>query len=109
MGSFIAGNSGPDGNKLIQEVRGAEGSPKNATYTRTPATMRSEENLKARIYDLERQLGQREEEIIKLKGEISEETQRLKSELRAMGILLNAKEEQMRCSNTRNKRRIYLP
>jgi hypothetical protein len=109
MASFIAGNSGSDSNKLIQEHRGAEGSP-NATYTtRAPATMGSEENLKARIYDLECQLGQREEEIIKLKKDISEESQRLKSELQAMGILLSAKEEQIRRCNTRSKRRIYFP
>jgi hypothetical protein len=97
-------NQGPDNNQLIQEHRRANES-QNATYTRAPT--RPEEHLKARIYDLECQLGQREEEIIKLKAEISEETQRLKSELQAMGRLLNAKEEQIRRSNMRNKRRIY--
>jgi hypothetical protein len=105
MGSFVE-NGGPDGNQLIQEDRGAKGS-QNATYTRALATLGSEEHLKARIYDLECQLGQREEEIIKLKAETSEETQRLKSELQAMGLLLNAKEERIRRSNMRNKRQIY--
>lgn len=105
MGSFVE-NQGSDSNQLIPEHLGAMGS-QNATYTTTIATLESEEHLKARIHDLECQLGQREEEIIKLKAEISEETQRLKSELQAMGLLLNAKEERIRRSNMRNKRRIY--
>lgn len=105
MGSFVE-NQGPDSNQLIQEHLGAKGS-QNATYTRALAAMGSEEHLIARIHDLECQVGQREEEIIKLKAEISEETQRLKSELQAMGLLLNAKEERIRRSNMRNKRRIY--
>ena len=108
MVSFIAKNSGPDSNKPIQEHQSAEESP-NVTHTRAPATIGSEENLKARISDLERRLGQREEEVIRLKGEISEENQRLKFELQAMGILPNAKGKQIACSNRRSRRRIYFP
>ena len=104
MGSFME-NCGPDSNQPIREHRLA--SSQNATYTTAIATLESEEQLKARIYDLECQLEQREEEIIKLRAEIFEETQRLKSELQAMGLLLNAKEEQIRRANMRNKRRIY--
>jgi Skp family chaperone for outer membrane proteins len=70
--------------------------------------MASEENLKAIIRDLESQLKQREEEITKVRAEMSEQIQRLKSELHAMQILHNAKEEQKR-SNRRTKQRVYLP
>jgi hypothetical protein len=107
MESF-AKNNGPDTNKLIEEHRSAEESP-NATFTRPLASIGSEENLKAEMLDLECQLGQREEEIVQRKKEISEETQRLKPELKARGILLNGKEEQVRRSKTRSKRRIYFP
>ena len=71
--------------------------------------MASEENLKAIIHGLELQLRQKEEEIIKIRGEMSEQIQRLKSELHAMQILLNAKEEETRRSNRRTKQRVYFP
>jgi hypothetical protein len=78
-------------------------------HTRGTATIGSEENLNARVSDLESQLRQKEEELIKVKVEMSEEIQRLKSELHAMEILLNTKEEQIRRSNRRTKLRVYLP
>ncbi|MGH7772863.1 MAG: hypothetical protein ACREQA_11600 [Candidatus Binatia bacterium] len=71
--------------------------------------MGSEENLKERIHDLECQLRHKEEEIIKVKVEMSGEIQRLKSELHVMKTLLNAKEEQIRRSSRRPKLRVYLP
>jgi hypothetical protein len=107
MGSF-AGNGGEVSNQPIQKHRGAEGSP-NATYTRALARMESEENLREEMLDLECQPEQREDEIIPLKKEISGGTQRLKLELQAREILLDAKEKQVRRPRTRGKRRIYFP
>ncbi len=71
--------------------------------------MKYEENLRARISDLERKLNGKEEEIIKAKVEMSEEIQRLNSELDGMGIMLKGKEEQIRRAKRRSKLRIYLP
>jgi hypothetical protein len=71
--------------------------------------MKPEENLRATIYHLECQLKQKEEEIIKVKAEMSEEIQRLKSELQAMKIIREAKEESTRRPNRRTKLRYYLP
>ncbi|HEY2974424.1 MAG TPA: hypothetical protein VGJ48_18040 [Pyrinomonadaceae bacterium] len=107
MGFFVERNGGLGNNGLIQEQKGAD-SP-NAIHTSPPATMASEEDLKARIYDLQCQLNEKQEEIIKVKVQMSEEIQQLKSELHAMSILLNAKEEQARRSNRRSKLRVYLP
>jgi hypothetical protein len=106
--SFIDGNGGSSSNGLIQEQLVATVSP-NAMDTSAPATMKYEENLKARIYDLERKLNGKEEEITKAKVEASEEIQRLNSELDTMGILHNTKEKQIRRSKRRSKLRIYLP
>jgi len=109
MGCFVEENGDLGRNGLIQEQMDREVSP-HATPTRAaPAIMASEENLKARISDLGCQLNEKEEEIKKVRVEMSEEIRRLKSELDAMGILLNAKEEQARRSNRRSKLRIYLP
>jgi len=69
----------------------------------------SEENLKAKIYHLECQLRQKEEEIAKVKAELSEEIQRLKSELHVMKMLRDAKEEQIQRAGRRAKLRYYLP
>ena len=108
MRSFIDGNEESDSNSngLIQEQLGAKISPK-ATRTSAPPTMETEENVKASTYDLERQLN--EKEIIKIKVEMSEEIQRRNSAPYAKGILHNAKEEQVRRSKRRSRRRIYLP
>ncbi|MGH7770702.1 MAG: hypothetical protein ACREQA_00520 [Candidatus Binatia bacterium] len=54
--------------------------------------MGMEEKLKARISDLEGKLRQREEEILQVK-EMSEEIQRLKSELHEVEILLHLEGE----------------
>ena len=106
--SFIDGHGGSSSNGLIQEESSATVSP-NATHTSAPATMKYEENLRARISDLERKLNGKEEEITKAKVEMSEEIQRLNSELDTMGILLKTKEKQIRRSKRRSKLRIYLP
>lgn len=71
--------------------------------------MRTDENLQVAIYDLESQLRQKEDEIVKIKVEMSEEIQRLKSELHAMQILFKEKAEEKERSNRRPKRRIYYP
>jgi len=77
--------------------------------TTGPAKIESEADLKKRIYELERQLRQKEREIIEVRTETSEESQRLKCELHAMRILLNAKEEQRGRSTRRSKLRVYRP
>ncbi len=105
MGFIVERKSSPGSDGLIGENLSARVSP-TATQTRGSATMGLEENLKARIYDLEYQLGQKEEDIIKV---MSKEIQRLKSELHAMEILLDAKEKQIRRPNRRTKLRYYLP
>jgi hypothetical protein len=102
------GKSGARSAELIQEQLGTKLSP-SATHTSAPATIGSEENIKARIYNLECTLRQKEEEITKHEVELSEEIKRLNSEIHAIGILLNAKKEQPRHSRRRSKRRIYLP
>jgi len=104
---FNEENGGLGRNGLIQEQMGAEVSP-HAT-PRAPATMASEEGLKARICELERQLSEKEVEIKEVKVKMSEEIQGLKIELHAMGILLKGKGEQIRRSNRRSKLRVYLP
>jgi uncharacterized coiled-coil protein SlyX len=71
--------------------------------------MALEENLRARIYDLECQLRHKEKETTNVTVDISEEIQRLKRELHAMRLLLNTKQKQLRPSNRRNKRRVYFP
>jgi hypothetical protein len=78
---------------MIQEKLGATVSP-NATHTSAP---------------VERQPNGKEQEIIKVKGEMSEEIQRLNSELDGMGIIRNGKEEQIQRSKRRSKLRVYLP
>ena len=106
MRSFIDGNDESDSNGLIQEQLGIKISPK-ATHASATPTIGTEENVKASTYDLERQLN--EKEIIKIKVEMSEEIQRRNSAPYAKGILHNAKEEQIRRSKRRSRRRIYLP
>jgi len=64
-------------------------------HTRGPAKIESEEPLKRRIYELECQLRQKEEEIINVRIDLSEEIQRLNCELHAMRRLLNAKQERL--------------
>jgi hypothetical protein len=64
-------------------------------HTRGPAKIESEEPLKRRIYELECQLRQKEEEIINVRIDLSKEIQRLNCELHAMRLLLNAKQERL--------------
>jgi hypothetical protein len=106
MRSFIDGNDELDSNGLIQEQLGAEISPK-ATHSSAKPTIGTEENVKASTYDLERQLN--EKESIKIKAEMSEETQRPNSAPYAKGIPHNAKEEQIQRPKRRRRLRIYLP
>jgi hypothetical protein len=109
MRSFIDGHSGSSGNGLIQQKSGAMVSP-NATHTSAPAIMGSEETSRQESTILERQPNGKEQEIIKvIKVEMSEEIQRLNSELDGMGILVKKKEKQIRRSKRRSKLRIYLP
>jgi len=108
MRSFIDGHGGSSSNGLIQEKLGATVSP-NATHTRAPAIMGSEETSRQESAILERQLNGKEQEIIKVKVEMSEEIQRLNSELDGMGIMLKGKEEQIRRAKRRSKLRVYLP
>jgi hypothetical protein len=108
MRSFIDGNGGSGSNGLIQEELGATVSP-NATHTSAPATMGSEETSRQESTILERQLNGKEQEMIKVKVEMSEEIQRLNSELHGMRIMLKGKEEQLRRSKRRSKLRVYLP
>ena len=107
MRSFIDGNGGLGSNGLIQEELGATVSP-NGTHTR-PAIMGSEETSRQESTILERQLNGKEQEIINVKVEMSEEIQRLNSELDGMGIMLKGKEEQIRRAKRRSKLRVYLP
>jgi hypothetical protein len=102
MQSFVTGKGGPSSKGLIQEQSGTP-------LVSAAATIGSEENLKARISDLEYQLRQNEEELIKVNVQMTEEIQRLNSELQAMRLLLNAKPEQTKQSKRRSKLRVYLP
>jgi hypothetical protein len=102
MQSFVTGKGGPSSKRPIQEQSGAP-------LVSAAATIGSEENLKARISDLEYQLRQNEEELIKVNVQMAEEIQRLNSELQAMRLLLNAKPEQTKQSKRRSKLRVYLP
>ena len=108
MPSFIDGNGGSGSNGLIQRELGATVSP-NATHTSAPAIMGSEETSRQESAILERQLNGKEQEIIKVKVEMSEEIQRLNSELDVIGIMLKGKEEQIRRAKRRSKLRVYLP
>jgi hypothetical protein len=108
MRSFIDGNGGSGSNGLIQEELGATVSP-NATHTSAPAIMGSEETSRQESTILERQLNGKEQEIIKVKVEMSKEIQRLNSKLDGMGIMLKGKEEQIRRAKRRSKLRVYLP
>jgi len=92
---------------MIQEKLGATVSP-NPTHTSAPAIMGSEEISRQQSTILERQSNGKERGIIKVKVEMSEEIQR-KSELDGMGSMLKGKEEQIRRSERRSKRRIYFP
>jgi hypothetical protein len=71
--------------------------------------MGSEETSRQESTILERQLNGKEQEITKVKVEMSEEIQRLNSELDGMGIMLKGKEEQIRRAKRRSKLRVYLP
>jgi hypothetical protein len=71
--------------------------------------MGSEEISRQESTIVERQSNGKEQEIIKVKVEMSEEIQRLNSELDGMGIMLKGKEEQIRRSKRRSKLRVYLP
>jgi hypothetical protein len=93
---------------MIQEKLGATVSP-SATHTSALAIMGSEEISRQQSTILERQSNRKEQEIIKVKVEMSEEIQRLNSELDGMGIMLKGKEEQIRRSKRRSKLRVYLP
>ena len=108
MRSFIDGHSGSSSNGLIQEELGATVSP-NATHTSAPAIMGSEEISRQESTIVERQANGKEQEIIKVKVEMSEEIQQLNSELDGMGILVKRKEKQIWRSKRRSKLRIYLP
>ena len=94
---------------MIQEKLGATVSP-NVTHTSdAPAIMGSEEISRQESTIVERQSNGKEQEIIKVKLEMSEEIQRLTSELDGMGIMLKGKEQQIRRSKRRSKLRVYLP
>src|SRR6266478_7803162 len=108
MRSFIDGNDGSNSNVLIQEELGATVSPKRYAYKRT-RNNGSQETSRQESTILERQLNGKEQEIIKVKVEMSEEIERLNSELDGMGIMLQRKEELIRRSKRRSKLRIYLP
>ena len=108
MRLFIDGNRGANSNGLIKKQLRPEVSP-SARHTSAPTEIGSEQNTKATIDNLDCQLRQKEEEIIKPTVEISEKTKQLKSELHEKEIRLNAKEEQVRRPNRRNKLRVYLP
>ena len=108
MRSFIDGHGGSSSNGLIQEKLDATVSP-NATDASAPAIMGSEETSRQESTILERQLNGKEQEIIKVKVEISEEIQRLNAEHDGMGIMLKGKEEQIRRAKRRSKLRVYLP
>jgi hypothetical protein len=92
---------------MIQEKLGATVLP-NPTHTSAPAIMGSEEISRQQSTILERQSNGKEQGIIKVKVEMSEEIQR-KSELDGMGIMLKGKEEQIRRSKRRSKLRVYFP
>jgi hypothetical protein len=104
MESFAEKNGGFGSNRLIQEPIGTAFS-RNDTYM-APAAIRSEENLKARICDLE---SQEEKEIVRNKAMMLKGTARVDSEFNTMEILLTAKKETSRSSNRRRKIRVYLP
>jgi hypothetical protein len=108
MRSFIDGHGGSSSNGLIQEELDVTVSP-NDTHTSAPAIMGSEEISRQESTIVERQPNGKEQEIIKVKVEMSEEIQRLNSELDGMGILVKKKEKQIRRSKRRSKLRIYLP
>jgi hypothetical protein len=109
MRSFIDGHGGSSSNGLIQEALGATVSP-NATHTSAPAIMGSEETSRQESAILERQPNAKEQEVLKVKVAMSEEIQRLNSELDGMGIMLKEKEEQIgRRAKRRSKLRVYLP
>jgi len=108
MRSFIDGDGGSSSNGLIQEELGATVSP-NATHTSAPAIMGSEETSRQESAIVERQSNGKEQEIINVKVEMSEEIRRLNSELDGMGIMLKGKEEQIRRAKRRSKLRVYLP
>ncbi len=93
---------------MIQEKLGATVSP-NPTHTSAPAIMGSEEISRQQSTILERQSNGKEQGIIKVKVEMSEEIQRLNSELDGMGIMLKGKEKQIRRAKRRSKLRVYLP
>ena len=105
---LFAKNNAARIHRLIHEPWGAE-RPANAAVARGLATMEAEGSLEARICKLDWRVRQRAGETTNLKKEISEEVQRRDRERRAKKILLDAKEKQMRRSNTRNKRRVYSP
>jgi hypothetical protein len=92
----------------MQEKLGATVSP-NAMHTSVPAIMGSDEISRQQSTILERQSNGKEQGIIKVKVEMSEEIQRLNSELDGMGIMLKGKEEQIRRAKRRSKLRVYLP
>jgi hypothetical protein len=71
--------------------------------------MGSEEISRQESTIVERQSNGKEQEIIKVKVEMSEEIQRLNSELDGMGIMLKGKKEQIRRAKRRSKLRVYLP
>jgi hypothetical protein len=105
---FIDGHGSSSSNGLIQEALGATVSS-NATHTSAPAIMGSEETSRQESTILERQLNGKEQEMIKVKVEMSEEIQQLNSELDAMGIVLKGKEKPIRRAKRRSKLRVYLP
>ena len=92
---------------MIQEKLGATVLP-NTMHTSAPAIMGSDEISRQESTIVERQSNGKEQGIIKVKVEMSEEIQR-KSELDGMGIMLKGKEEQIRRSKRRSKLRVYFP
>ena len=92
---------------MIQEKLGAT-VWSNAMHTSVPAIMGSEEISRQQSTILERQSNGKEQEIIKVKVEMSEEIQQ-NSERDGIGTMLKGKEEQIRRSKRRSKLRVYLP
>src|SRR5947208_13875411 len=102
MQSFVTGKGGPSSKGLIQEESGAP-------LVSAAATIGSEENLKARISDWGYQLRQNEEELKKVNVQMTEQPQRINSELQAMKHLVNAKPQQTKQTKRRSKHSLYLP
>ena len=109
MLTFIDGHGGSSSNGMMQEKLSATVLPNAVHISDAPAIMGSEEISRQESPILERQSNGKEQGIVKVRVERSEEIQRLNSELDRIGIMLKGKEEQIRRSKRRSKFRVYLP